>query len=489
MKYYLGIDVGGTVTKVGMYDALVQELAIAEKKSVILCEHPGFTERDMEEMWLTVCELVNQVIATLDINTSKIAGISFSAHGKGLYPIDKNGKVFRKGIISTDTRAQNLIKRWQDIGLDESTYTRGRQQLWASHPASLLRWMKENNPNDYDMIDSILMAHDYLRFRMTGNKFSEITNISGSNLYNIALRNYDDSLLHDFGVFECKEKLAPIINSSDCSGFITKEASTQLGLPVGIPVYAGLFDVVGSVIASGVFDSTKLSAVAGTWSIVTAVTDKIIEKKYNKYIWGEHCVGGKYFVHEGSPTSASNLEWWRSELLSNISLDECNELARVAKDRASELFYLPYLFGSNYRSGIDSSLIGLKSHHDKADIIYAIYEGIIFSHLINHDKLSDLIPEATTVRFCGGPTHSDIWMQLFADAIGLPIEIINEKQSGCKSAAIAAMVGDGLFSNFDDAIKNIAIPIRVFEPNYSKNNVLREKFGRYKELNNIISAF
>jgi L-xylulokinase len=264
MGLYLGIDIGGTVTKAGVYDESGNELYIAEQNSDVIKLQPGFTERNMDELWQTTTALIRQCVAA---RGNDISGISFSSHGKGLYAVNKHGLPVRNGIISSDTRCESMVKSWEESGLLNKTYDRGLQQLWTGHPVALLAWLKEYERDNYDAIDSILMVHDYVRFMMTGELSAEITNISGSNLYNPIKGDYDPSLMADFNLAECEDKTAPIINSAQLSGKVTAQCAELTGLKVGTPVFGGLFDVVAAGITSCISDPSVISAVAGTWTI------------------------------------------------------------------------------------------------------------------------------------------------------------------------------------------------------------------------------
>ena len=208
-----------------------------------------------------------------------------SAHGKGLYAIDRHGKPVGNGILSSDNRAAATAAELRRAGVDAQTYPRSLQPLWPSHPALLLRWLKQRQPAQYAAVDRILMAHDYLRFRLTGEAAAEVTNISGSNLFNQRSGAYDSALMAAFGIEEAQEKIAPTIGSAQLAGRVTAAAAAQCGLRTGTAVYGGLFDVVGAALSSGVADDRTLSAVAGTWSIATCVTERIIPADY-PYAWG-----------------------------------------------------------------------------------------------------------------------------------------------------------------------------------------------------------
>lgn len=481
--YYLGIDLGGTVTKAGIYTPEGRELVVIEQALPLLSPQRGFCERDMSGLWEATCQVIRQALAEGKVDAGQIKGVSFSAHGKGLYPVDKQGRAVRHGIVSSDSRAQSLVSRWLDEGRDQQAYSYSLQQLWPSHPVALLGWLKDHEPENYANTGYVLMVHDYIRYCLTGVFTCEETNISGSNLFNQQQGAIDPQLLSIFGIEEVADKTADIIGSADCAGYVTAAAAQLSGLKAGTPVFGGMFDVVGAALASGIQDASKLSAVAGTWSIATRVFDRIMPAEY-PYVWGKYSIPGTYFVHEGSPTSASNLAWFVQQFLPNLpnSYDTLNQWALQGYQKSEDILFFPWLYGSNFNSNLNGGFLGLCGHHSVEDMVYAIYQGIVFSHLLHQDRILALHEGTQRIRFTGGPTHSRVWMQMFCDASNLPLEIVDVQQSGCRAAALCASVGAGEFNGFSAAIEANQAPIIRLEPDDAKHRVLRQRFDRFKRV-------
>lgn len=480
MGYFLGIDIGGTVIKAGLYRANGDEVAVAQCDGEVLSVQPGFSERSMEALWQDLCQTLRQVLSLAGVSGDRVRGVSFSSHGKGLYAIDKHGQPVRNGIISSDTRASADVVDLQLQGIEAITYPRSLQPIWSSHPAVLLRWLKQHEPAQFAAIDRVLMAHDYLRFRLTGEAAAEITNISGSNLFNQQSARYDPALMAAFGIEEVADKTAPLLGSAELAGQVTASAAAQCGLAAGTAVYGGLFDVVGAALCSGVVDERTLSTVAGTWSIATCVTESVLPSSH-PFAWGRYCMADRYFVHEGSPTSASNLAWFLRQFCDNDHqrYAQFNRWVSERSQQPSDIVFLPYLYGSNLGSNLPGALLGLRGHHDMADIVHAIYQGIVFSHLVHQDRLLALNPNVERIRMTGGPTQSGVWMQMFANAGNLPLEVVNIQQSGCRAAAICAAVGAGEYASFTEAVQVIQPELHTYFPDPAANRRLRDRFASY----------
>ena len=483
MRYFIGIDIGGTVIKSGLYDANGQEKAVASQTETAIVAHLGWSERDPVAMWSAVCSTIRKVLHDSGVRAEDVAGVSFSAHGKGLYAVDKNGEPVRNGIISSDNRALPIVMKWKADGIDARAYPYGYQQVWSGHPVSLLAWLKQNETQSYKKIHRILMAHDWVRFKLTGEYGAEITNISGSNLYNVEKGAYDPELFKLFGIEEMEGSTAPVIDSAESRAGVSQKAAEETGLRAGTPVYGGFFDVVSAAVCAGLSDPRFINVVMGTWTIETWVTETLVTPGY-PYIWGRYCIPGKYFVHEGSPTSAGNLEWFvRTFMASEANpYDRCNAMVEGLKKGDSPVYFLPYLFSSNLGDNLSAGFYGLASAHGLPHVVQAVYEGICFSQHSHLERILELSGRDRTLRLTGGPARSKVWMQMVADISEMPVEVMHVKESGCLGASIAAAVGSGTYSSFAEAMEAMCPKGSTITPDSKAADRYREKYSYYREL-------
>ncbi len=215
------------------------------------------------------------------------------------------------GIVSTDSRAHRIVERWYADGTAKQVFPLICQQILASQPVALLRWLMENDPKTLDKTQYIFGVIDYVRFRMTGLARGEITNMSGSGLVNLSTKNYDDRILSCLGLDSISEKLPPLINSSEIAGTVTPECARLTGLSVGTPVAAGMFDIDACAIGMNVCDDQRIAVIAGTWAINEYIAKKPVvdgSVKMNSL----YCLPEYYLLEECSPTSASNYDWFLS---------------------------------------------------------------------------------------------------------------------------------------------------------------------------------
>ncbi|ECC5185440.1 carbohydrate kinase [Salmonella enterica subsp. diarizonae] len=479
--FWLGIDCGGTYLKAGLYDAEGHEHGIHRQSLQTLSPFPGYAERDMHQLWQQCVATIAGLLKQTGVSGGQIKGIGISAQGKGLFLLDKQNRPLGNAILSSDRRALNIVERWQQDGIPQKLYPVTRQTLWTGHPASLLRWIKEHEPKRYAHIGCVMMAHDYLRWRLTDVKGCEESNISESNLYNMTTGRYDSRLTQWLGISEIDHALPPVVGSAETGGKISEEAAAITGLAAGTPVVGGLFDVVSTALCAGIDDEFTLNAVMGTWAVTSGIARGLREHEAHPYVYGRYVNDGQYIVHEASPTSSGNLEWFTAQW-GDLSFDEINRAVASLPKAGSDLFFLPFLYGSNAGLEMTSGFYGMQALHTRAHLLQALYEGVVFSHMTHLNRMRERFTEVRTLRVTGGPAHSDVWMQMLADVSGLRIELPQVEETGCFGAALAARVGTGVYRSFSEAQRALEHPIRTLLPDMTAHARYQRKYHHYQHL-------
>ena len=489
MRYLVGIDNGGTFSKAAIFDENGTQISVASVPTVTITPKPGYTERDMEELWEVNVQAVREALRKSGINPQDIAGVSFSGHGKGLYMVGYDGKPSYNGIVSTDTRAWAQVEQWYQDGTNKKVYEKTFQEILAVQPVSLLAWFKEHQPEVLERTKYIFAVKDYIGYRMTGEAYNEYTDCSGSNLVNMITHEHDRELMALFGLEECYEKLPPLKYSADICGYVTKEASEKTMLPEGIPVAAGMFDVNACGIASGLSDEEQMCMIAGTWSINEFIGKEPVTNG-TVALNSMFCMPGYYLIEESSPTSAGNMEWFirnlmnyekeEAELSGGSVYDLTNEWVASIEPQDNTIIFLPFLNGSNEDALAKGTFVGLTAYHNKKHMLRAVYEGIVFSHMTHVKKLLRNREVPKSIRLSGGAAKSDVWVQIFADALQIPIDVIEDKEIGCQGAAIAAGIAAGIYRDYQEAIKRTVTITKTIQPRPEYKEIYEEKYAVYR---------
>ncbi len=492
MAFWLGIDCGGTFIKAGIYDDKGQEYVTFRKGLNVISNQPGWAERSLSELWENCAIVIRGALRESQIPPELIKGVGISAQGKGVFLLDKQYQPLGNGILSSDQRALQIVKDWQQAQIPQELYPVTRQTLWTGHPVSILRWIKQHEIERYNNIGAVMMSHDYLRFCLTDQIACEVTNISESNLYNMRTGQYDTHLAKLLDIEEVISAFPPIIQSSDIAGYVTETAAKITGLCVGTPVMGGLFDVVSTALCSGIrceqrAQKNALNVVLGTWTVVSGITDYIDEEQQYPFVYGRYAQKNQFLVHEASPTSAGNLEWFTQQWV-NLDYDEINKMIAALPKAESSVLFVPFLYGSNAGLGVRSGFYGLQAIHTQAHLLQAVYEGVIFSLMTHLERILKRFPTTEKLRITGGPTRSKVWMQILADLSGLSLEIPLVSETGCLGAALTAMVGGGVYDDFNTAQQQLEHDVLQITPDWSVHKKYQEKYQRYLQFINAIKS-
>lgn len=495
MKYLLGIDNGGTLTKGALFGEDGQQISVVSLPTEMISPRPGFCERDMEALWQVNVEVIRQLMADSGVAAEAIAAVSFSGHGKGLYLMGKEDQVIYNGILSTDTRAWSLVKEWEDSGIADAVYKKTFQKVLPCQPVSLLAWLKLHEPEVYDNIGAIFSVKDYIRYRLTGQAYGEYTDFSGANLVNLRTKQYDKELMALFGLEDLMDRLPALRYSADPCGKITEEASRLTGLNEGTLVAAGMFDVDACGIASGLVTEEAMCMIAGTWSINEFIAQAPI-RDHSVDLNSMYCMPGYYLIEESSPTSAGNLEWFIKHLLEEeekayhekeTSIYDLTEAwVEALEPQDCDVYFLPFLNGSNESPMAKASFIGLTAYHGRAHMLRAVYEGIVFSHLTHVNKLLKHRDRPSSIRLAGGAAKSKTWVQIFADVLQVPVDLIEDKELGAQGAAMAGGIAAGIYKDYQDAFLRTVKITNTIQPRPAYAAVYQKKYQVYRSINHAL---
>ena len=277
-KYLIGIDNGGSEIKCAVFTLDGRELAVASRRLPIEVPQPGWSERDSLEVWQKSAEAISEALDRADINGADIAGVGLTGYGNGFCLVDETGTPTYKAIVSTDERADDICTEFATNGVERAIYPLTCQSTWAAQPIALLAWFKRNKPEALEVSRWVLGIKDWIRYKLTGEFTTEITEASSTCLCNLHTRQFDPAIFRAAGIDDCFNLMPRIIGSTECGGYVTAEAAEATGLAEGTPVVGGFFDIDACEFASGVADTETLCLIAGTWSInerlaTTANTD------------------------------------------------------------------------------------------------------------------------------------------------------------------------------------------------------------------------
>lgn len=490
-QYLLGVDSGCTVSKAGLFTLAGREVAVASGKSPLLSPHPGWQERDTDAFWETTANAIREVIASSGVDPKEIIAVACAGHGNGLYLVDKKGLPVRNAILSTDSRARHYSDRWVADGVDQKVRPKTMQNVWPAQPNTLLAWLQDHEPETMARAGWVLMAKDYVRFKLTGKFQAELTDFSGTSLMNLQTRDWDDALLADFNISFARDLLAPIVKTADLCGEVTTAAAAETGLAAGTPVAGGMFDIDACGLSCGMIDESQLCIVVGTWGNNQYISKTPITTD-DVFMTSCYSMDDYYLMLEGSATSASNLEWFVSQFFEKEAAaaqeqgrnvyDLCNELVESVDPKDANIVFLPFLYASNVNPDAKGCFLGLEGRHTRAHVLRAIYEGVVFTHLSHVKKLLKFRCLPDVIRLTGGAARSNVWLKVFSDVFQVPIQTPQGTELGALGAAIAAAVATGHYASYEQAVQAMVRFSPLIEPDGDCRDVYTRKYHRFQKL-------
>jgi len=494
-QYFLGIDNGGTLSKAALFRADGVEVASASRKVEILEPRPGWSERSADAVWRDTAAAIRELLDRTAIDPATIMAIACTGHGNGLYLVDADGVPVRNAINSMDGRAAEIVARWKQDGIDAKALPLTAQCVWPAQPNALLAWLRDHEPEAVARAKAVLFAKDFTRLKLTGEIWAELTDMSGSSLMNVVSGEYDDEVLSLFGLLDLKRLLPPIRKSHELCGHVTPKAALETGLAVGTPVAGGMFDIDACGLASGIVDEDQMSLVSGTWGNNQYIARAPLIDK-DLFMTSCYSIPGWFLMLEGSPTSASNLEWFVSQVLDGIPCPDgksryahCDDgVAGLGAPSLDTPVFLPFLYGCNMPAPAPGAFVGLKAKHSRPEILRAVYEGVVFSHFTHLKRLLQFRPAPACIRFTGGAARSRVWVKMFADCFQIPIEIPAGSELGALGAAIAAAVAIGHYPDYPSAVRAMTRIAQRCEPDPALGDVYRRKYSRYLATANALAS-
>lgn len=491
MTLLLGIDSGLTVTKAVIFDAAGRVLATARRRVPQSLPRPRHVERDMDLLWSQTASAIAEVIAACGRPASDIAAVAATAHGDGLYLLDRAERPLGPGILSLDSRAGDVADMWRGDGTADAALARTGQMPHASAPSALLRWIRDHQPDRFAAIGNVLACKDWLTFCLTGRIGTDLTEASTS-FTDVTTQSYSSDIPALFGLGALP--LPQIACPDQVVGRVTQQAAALTGLVVGTPVVAGLHDVTASALGAGGYATGTVAIVAGTYSINETVTDA--PRTGQGWFCRNGIAPGEWNAMSISPASAANYDWFLDTLCGterraasaqgrDLHAEIIPEI-EAALARPSTAIFHPYLFGSPHGPTASGGFFGLRGWQGRGDLLRAVIEGIAFNHRHHVDLLrAGFAPR--TARLTGGISRSPVFAQLFADALAMPLSTTDTEEAAAWGAALCAGAGVGLFPSPRHDPRDLDAIRRDFLPNPDRSLALDGRYQVFTELTAALS--
>ncbi|MDR5815935.1 carbohydrate kinase [Caballeronia sp. LZ033] len=484
--YLLGVDSGSTATKAVIFDTAGRALATGSRRVEQRQPHARHVERDMHDTWLAACGAIRDALAQMpDVS---IAAVGVTGHGDGLYLADAAGTPLGPGILSLDSRAFGVREQWREAGVLDAALTLTGQQPYPYAAVSLLKWIQLNEPERFARIGHALFCKDWLRLCLTGVPATDPTEAS-SAFTEVRSQTYHDDVLALYGLEAMRGALPEIVPSAAQAGRVSALAAAQTGLAEGTPVACGLHDVTSSAVGMGNTEPGVLSITAGTFSINEILSDQ--PRTDARWACRNGTRPGQWMNMSISPASSSNVDWATRELFRHEAqeatrrgcslFDLIGDEVEAAFSEPSSVMFHPFLFGSPFEEPASASFFGVRSWHRRAHLARAVLEGMVFNHRWHVEALTSAFP-AARAGLTGGGSSSPLLAQLFADALGVAVDIPESQEASALGAALCAGVSVGVYASLADAAARACRVQRTHTPDRQRQARLDDAYRLWTQL-------
>jgi xylulokinase len=486
--YVLGIDVGTGGTRALIIDGRGRVISSATEEHLPFASPQiGWAEQKPEDWWRASCMAVCKAIAGANLSAEEIACIGFSGQMHGAVMLDEHGRVVRPALIWCDVRTERQCRDLTDkIGRERLIQLTCNPAL-ANFTLTKLLWVRENEPENWKRVHSVMLPKDYVRLRLASERATDMADASGTLLLDVAGRRWSQEMLL---AAEIDERLLPSLHESPtvCAKVSTKGAA-ETGLRVGTPVVAGAGDQAAGAIGMGIVSAGAVSATIGTSGVVFAATDRPALDPHGRVHTFCHAIPGRWHVMGVTQAAGLSLRWFRDNFATNSSgaresYDQLTAEAATIPTGSDGLLWTPYLMGErtpHLDSSARGALVGLTASHTRAHIVRAILEGVAFSLRDTFTLFSEMNVPVASIRLGGGGARSPLWRQIQADVYAHQVEIVEAEEGAAYGAAILAAVGARHFSSVDEACDAV-IRVASRVPTSPASSTMQSTYAKFRRL-------
>jgi len=470
--YLLGIDVGTTGTKALLIDTSGKVVASATKEYPLHTPRPGWAEQDPADWWRGTVDAIREVMAKAGARPEEVRGLGLSGQQHGSVFLDRDHNVLREALLWCDQRTAAQCAWIHDtVGFDK-VVEETLNPVLTGFQAPKIVWLRDNEPDLYSRLRMILLPKDYIRYLLSGDFATEVSDAAGTSLLNVGKRQWSDVMLSGLGLTE--DMLPRVYESPVASTRISQSAAEATGLWPGMPIAGGGGDNACSAVGNGVIEEGIVQVSVGTsGTVFSPMKEPKLDPKLRVHTFC-HAVPDQWHAMGVVLSAGGSLRWFRDALCG----EEKTEAAARGVDpyeiitaRASGapigsegLVFLPYLTGERtphadpHARGV---FMGLGLRHDRSHMARAVMEGICYALRDSLEILRQMKLPIAEIRNTGGGSRSPFWRQMQSDVFRAPLVGMAIDEGAAFGAAVLGGVAAGVWPDVPAAC---AAAVRTREP-------------------------
>lgn len=493
MKLLMGLDIGTTALKAGLFDTAGTLLAVTTQEYQLITPKVNFVEESGEVYWKAFQDAVAALKAKHPLVPGDEMALAISAQGETLFFLDGEGELLRNAIVWMDNRAMEEARALKDKFGDETCYAvTGQVSFEPCWPASKILWVKNNEQEIFTKTAKFLLIEDYFIYRLTGKFATEGSLVCSSTYWDIIQKTYWPEMLDFLGITE--DQLPPVLESGEPVGTILPRAARELGLPENLTVCTGALDQVAGAIGAGNVREGMFSETIGAALAVCAPVSKPVFDPNRRMPLHYFAVPDTYMIHTFT-NGGMTLRWFRDRFCAvemeaqGLGLGDAYDMISAQANQvppgSDGLVMLPHLAGSNapdVNAKARGLWFGFTLQHTRAHFMRAVMESLGYIVRRNIDSLAVMGIQVKEVRSLGGGSKSRVWNQIKADINQIPLETVNSVEAACLGAAILAGKAVGVFHDVSSAAAGMVRVKDHIEPAPDNKAVYDQGYVMYQKL-------
>ena len=485
----MGIDVGTSGCKTVLVDEAGRVVESSFSDYELYSERHGWSEQVPEDWWEAVQSTIRLIMGRDSGYREALCAIGLSGQMHGLVPLDADQRVIRPCILWNDQRSERQCLAVQNAaGGVAGLLSLTNNRMLPGYTGGKILWMREHEPANYARMRWFVNPKDYIRLRLTGDLATDVSDASGTGLFDVRRRVWARDL---FALLDIPNEAAPpCVESQEVTGTVRAEVAVELGLPRGLPVVGGGGDAVIQTLGTGVLESTTLMTTIGTAGIVSTSLEEYCDNPDGMLQVFCNVIPGRWHAMGVTLAAGASLRWAKGILFdprqdaagSTDIYDRINAEAEKSSPGSHGLIFLPYLSGerSPYADpNARGAFIGLSMTSTRADLFRSIMEGVIFSFRDVMHIFERMGTEFNRISTSGGGAQSRLWRQIHADVLKREVVTLDASREGAAfGAGLVAGVGTGVWTGFEEIVGRLAIDTRT-TPNPTTYSLYDSMYGIY----------
>lgn len=489
-----GLDIGTTGCKLTVFDQNGTYLDNAYQDYPV---KRGGSEHEINAE--AIMEGVLSVLKAMGEKHPDIAGIGVTSFGETFVLADESGRPLHQAMLYTDPRGENECRELEEKlgGMTIASITGLRPHEMYS--ISKIMWMKRNRPEVYEKVGHIFLMQDYVVFYLTGTAQIDYSLATRTMAFDITTLQWSKEMLEaaDIDV----ELMSKPVPTGTSAGPIRREIAEQTGLSVDTQIITVSHDQVAAAVGAGVFDSDAAVDGAGTVECVTPIYDELpnLQTMYDGYYSViPYVIPGKYVCYAFSYTGGALIQWCVDTLAKKekeLAAERGISINEYLEGQFSEngsgfseptgMLVLPHFAGAAtpYMDiGSKGVIAGLTSGSTVSDIYRACMEGVVYEMVLNMESLRNSGIHFKMLYATGGGARSEIWMQMKADMLNVPITALKTVDAGTVGSAMLTGIAVGCFEDLEDAAKHMVEKRQVYHPRPEMHKKYQKVYKKYRNL-------